>query len=162
MEEKKSALRIIALADEIIKFAREISTKDNIAQNKLKLRESQIFTSTLSEEFLDAELLKKTDSIIKIRKDRDILFEEDEIFSDPSWDILLTLFSAHLKGKNISVTSAGLAANIPATTARRWMNLLEDSGLVERKSDPANLKRSFVQVTDDAILKLTKLLGTYP
>ncbi|MBU3991175.1 MAG: winged helix DNA-binding protein [Alphaproteobacteria bacterium] len=75
---------------------------------------------------------------------------------------MLDLFSSHLRGKNVSVTSACLAANVPASTALRWMNVLEEAELIERVNDPSDGRRTFVQVTPNAIAKLTKALAESP
>ena len=42
------------------------------------------------------------------------------LFADPAWDIMLDLFAARIEGKDITVSSAGIAACVPPTTALRW------------------------------------------
>ena len=73
--------------------------------------------------------------------------------------MLLDLFSAHVNSRRISVTSACLAANVPTTTALRWIGILEQAGLLQRERDEADARRMFVRLTQVAIEKLTKVLG---
>ena len=81
-------------------------------------------------------------------------FFEDQLFADPAWDILLDLFHAELLNRRISVSSACIAANVPATTALRWTKLLVAHGLIVRRSDPLDGRRVFVELTPETSAKL--------
>ena len=84
----------------------------------------------------------------------------DEIFGmagfsvSPAWDIMLDLFQADAKGMQVSVTSASIGAGCPATTALRWLQVLEAMGLLVRKPDPEDGRRSVVEITQTAIHKI--------
>lgn len=69
------------------------------------------------------------------------------LFGEPAWDILLDLFIAAEEGRRIPVTSACIAADVPATTGMRWLQVLENSELVERRADPADGRRTHVALT---------------
>ena len=69
------------------------------------------------------------------------------LFGEPAWDILLDLFIAAEEGRRIPVTSACIAADVPATTGLRWLQVLENSALVERRADPADGRRTHVALT---------------
>ncbi len=69
------------------------------------------------------------------------------LFGEPAWDILLDLFIAAEEGRRIPVTSACIAADVPATTGLRWLQVLENSELVERRADPADGRRTHVALT---------------
>lgn len=71
-----------------------------------------------------------------------------ELFGEPAWDMLLDLFAARLSGRLISVTSACYAASVPATTALRWLTVLEKEGLVERVDHPRDQRVRWVQLSD--------------
>lgn len=72
------------------------------------------------------------------------------VFADPAWDILLDLFAASLEEKRVSVSSACIAADVPPTTALRWLTVLEKARMVERLSDPQDRRRTFVRITPAA------------
>jgi len=71
--------------------------------------------------------------------------------ADPVWDILLDLYAAHLDDKDVSVSSACMAAAVPPTTALRWLKLMARHRLIERVADLRDGRRVFVRLTGDAI-----------
>jgi DNA-binding MarR family transcriptional regulator len=83
---------------------------------------------------------------------------EVRLFADPAWDILLDLYVAGAEGRHISMSSACIAAAVPATTAQRWIRALERAGLVERHPDPRDQRRVYVSLTDHAQARLTSML----
>lgn len=107
---------------------------------------------------LKNDLLRKCQNIYRVRRAREAMFDGSDIFCDPAWDILLDLFAGHLQGRQISVTSSGLAAYAPITTALRWLSVLEKDGYVQRQYDPADRRRMFVSLTERAIANMTKIL----
>jgi len=82
-------------------------------------------------------------------------FFKASLFSDPAWDILLELFAAEQEGRRISISAAGLTAQIPLTTALRWINALEREGLVERVADPTDARRTFLGLSDKGLRAMT-------
>ncbi len=71
----------------------------------------------------------------------------EELFGEPAWDILLDLFIAAEEGRLIPVTSACIAADVPGTTALRWLTLLEARSMIERRPDPRDGRRCHVALT---------------
>lgn len=63
-------------------------------------------------------------------------FLDPGLFSDPAYDILLTLLAAEDDRRPVAVSDSVRSANVPATTALRWIKLLETRGLVTRSPDP--------------------------
>jgi len=72
----------------------------------------------------------------------DRLFEErrkrashfpQELVSGPAWDILVELLKATIEGRPLSVSSVCAELALPATTAARWVNALEQWNLVVRQ-----------------------------
>lgn len=98
-------------------------------------------------------------SIIKARRNRQKYFEGD-LFSDPSWDILLELTAAHIENRQESVTSVAIAASVPASTAIRKIRELSDRGLLKRWTDPTDARRIFVALTDDAAKRMLAMLAS--
>ena len=159
MDYSNNASRIIALAGDITEAANAmIQGADNalLDSGAALLADGH---SPLSPAAAEQKLLSVSERIYKIRRRREMVFEDMELFADPAWDMLLDLFSAHVNSRRISVTSACLAANVPTTTALRWIGILEQAGLLQRERDEADARRMFVRLTQVAIEKLTKVLG---
>lgn len=91
--------------------------------------------------------------LIAMRRLRDRFFSA-ELFADPAWDILLDLAASRLEGKPVSVSSLCIAAAVPPTTALRWIRMMTDQGLLERRADPADARRMFVDLSDAAFDQL--------
>jgi DNA-binding MarR family transcriptional regulator len=82
-------------------------------------------------------------------------FFKASLFSDPAWDILLELFAAQQEGRRVSISAAGLTAEIPLTTALRWINALEREDLVERTGDPTDARRTFLKLSGKGLRAMT-------
>jgi len=82
-------------------------------------------------------------------------FFKASLFSDPAWDILLELFAAEQEGRRVSISAAGLTAEIPLTTALRWIAALEREELVDRAGDPTDARRTFLKLTDKGLRAMT-------
>jgi hypothetical protein len=65
-----------------------------------------------------AETARSIREIIRKRQVRKQFFPA-ELFADPAWDIMLDLAAARLEGKQVSVSSLCIAAEVPTTTALR-------------------------------------------
>lgn len=81
-----------------------------------------------------------------------------ELFADPAWDILLDLFVAFADGLRISVSSAMIAANVPPTTALRWIALMTDRGYLVRVPDPRDRRRVHVELANNAVMRIQSYL----
>ena len=86
------------------------------------------------------------EKIYNLRRKRDRTFKQG-LFSDPAWDILLDLYISERHKKEIYVTSACLAAGVPASTGLRWITVLIQNGYVERREDQADARRSLLSLT---------------
>ena len=69
--------------------------------------------------------------------------------ANPGWDMLLDLMSARLVGRKVPVSSACVAAGVPATTALRLVNGLVEAGFVRRRPDPSDGRRVLVELTEN-------------
>lgn len=70
-----------------------------------------------------------------------------ELFGEPAWDMLLDLFIRQTKAEEISVKSTCLNSDMPATTAARWLKVLEQNGLIVSHQDPADEMRYLIHLT---------------
>lgn len=96
--------------------------------------------------------------VIRTRRARGQFFK-GELFADPAWDILLDLMAARLERKQVSVSSLCIAAAVPPTTALRWIKGMTDEGLLERKPDPIDGRRVFIDLSDGAADAMLSYLG---
>jgi DNA-binding MarR family transcriptional regulator len=87
-------------------------------------------------------------ALVNERRER-AKFLSGDIFGEPSWDILLDLYIADSEGRDISVSSACIAANVPDSTAQRCLHHLVEDGLVRRTNDPYDQRRVFVTLADE-------------
>lgn len=83
----------------------------------------------------------------KERRARDDIFRDPTLFGEPAWDILLDAILAEIQRRPIQITSACIAAAVPATTALRWITLLVEKGYLSRVADEADRRRAFVRIT---------------
>ena len=83
------------------------------------------------------------------RRRRENLFPP-ELFGEPAWDMLLDLYVAACSDRRVAISSACIAAAVPATTALRHIKILEQAGLVARQPDSADGRRCFVILTEHA------------
>ncbi|HZF94179.1 MAG TPA: MarR family transcriptional regulator [Allosphingosinicella sp.] len=100
---------------------------------------------------VDAALIR---SIIRARRLRDSYFKGG-IFADPAWDMLLDLMAARLEKHRVAVSSLCIAAAVPPTTALRWIKTLTDRGILVRCADPADGRRVYIELSDEAARALT-------
>lgn len=74
-----------------------------------------------------------------------------DLFGEPTWDILLDLYVATRENRPVPTTSACIGANVPPTTALRWLRILETRGLVDREEDGRDGRRTFVRLSDQGL-----------
>jgi hypothetical protein len=107
----------------------------------------------------NVELAVLTRKYLRTRRQREAMFP-GALFADPAWDILLDLFAAEVEGTRVSVTSACTASAVPPTTALRWLSRLEVEGLIFRKSDGSDSRRTFICLTPVAFDRLRSWLDS--
>lgn len=96
-----------------------------------------------------SELAATARHYLRCRWQREAVFSGD-LFADPAWDILLDLFASAIEGKQVTVSDACIAAHVPTSTALRWASRLESDGLVTRHRDPADGRRTYLELTPAA------------
>lgn len=97
-------------------------------------------------------------SILVLRSKRECVFGK-AIFGEPSWDMLLELYDAELRGKKESISSLCYASGSSPTTALRHLHVLETEGWVERAADPTDKRRFFIALTPKASDAMVALFG---
>lgn len=69
-------------------------------------------------------------------------------FSEPAWDMLLEVFARDLEGREGCLSEIAGASSIRLTTALRWVEILEDQGLLTRRADPSDARRGILQLSN--------------
>lgn len=143
-----------ALARELARLAERLGTitddQDPVSGNGLADRGLEY----QAEPAIDQGLVKppaasRIRHTIAMRRLRDRFFSS-ELFADPAWDILLDLTASRLERKSVAVSSLCIAAAVPPTTALRWIRMMTDQGLLERRADPKDARRMFIDLSDAA------------
>jgi hypothetical protein len=101
-------------------------------------------------------------AIIRHRTMRGEFFDAG-MFADPAWDILLDLTAARAEHRRVSVTSLCIAANVPATTALRWISQMVEANILVRVEDESDKRRAFIELSDkaaDAMARYFDAIGT--
>jgi predicted transcriptional regulator len=123
-------------SEQFARLLREVA--ESIAIGTFNKISSQIYPSNLSD---------TARSIYSIRRKRSKILEDPSFSDGPAWDILLDLFIHMADNKPVSVTSASIGANCPATTALRWLNALEDQEMIIRINDENDNRRTFIELS---------------
>ena len=76
---------------------------------------------------------------------------------EPAWDILLDLTIAQYWRRETSVTSLCIAADVPSTTALRWISGMTKAGLIVRRSCHRDGRRSFLAIAPEPNLAMLAL-----
>lgn len=97
----------------------------------------------------DVQLLEVAQRYLRQRRARQQLFGVD-LFGDGAWDIMLDLYCARLASCNVSVMDACVAAGVPTTTGIRFIKQLGQAGIIFRRRDSSDRRRSWVELTDAA------------
>lgn len=83
---------------------------------------------------------------------------DGRIFRDPSWPMLLELFIASYCGRFVSVTELSRRLKLTPTTGLRHIEKMEGEGLVSRRDDPQDARRTFVEPTVKATQGVGRVL----
>lgn len=83
----------------------------------------------------------------------------EEIFGEPAWDMLLDLYVHQAQNEKVSVKSACINSRAPTATALRWLNVLEMKGLVSCLDDPDDAQRRLIKLTPEGYEAMTRYLN---
>ncbi len=142
------------------KLAQSTREIRNQLQSALAIVEELEPLSSSSRRF-SPEQQRNVRDLLKSRRARDEFFDSN-LFADPAWDILLELYAAELGHQRISVSALCEAAAVPATTALRWIKSLEKKGLLVRRDDPMDGRRTFIFLAADAFDRMERYFATVP
>ena len=86
-------------------------------------------------------------AVLSGRRRRERIFPS-ALFADPAWDILLGLYEDELRNRRSFVKDACVVSGVPATTALRWIAVLEREDLVSRDDDLSDQRKVELRLTD--------------
>ncbi len=98
-------------------------------------------------DYSDEALASVAARLYRARRRRSRHFDP-EMFAEPAWDMLLDLFIAKIRGKQMRTLSLCIASEVPATTALRWITVLEEHGLAERRRAPDDRRLRLIALTE--------------
>lgn len=92
--------------------------------------------------------VERAEALYELRRAREIFFGSNaDLFCEPAWDMLLDIFIAQERDRQLSVSDTCMGSGAPTTTALRWISVLEGRGLIEKVRDTQDARRSFVRLT---------------
>lgn len=109
-----------------------------------------------------ARLLARARQIVAHRRRRLELFGK-ELFGEPAWEMLLLLYVGQTT-QRYTVGQLAQASGAPKSTGTRWIDHLEEQGLVEKDEHPTDQRTAFVKLSkkgqDALALYLSGTLAT--
>lgn len=81
-----------------------------------------------------------------------------ELLGEPCWQMLLELFIQFAGGAKVSTKSLCQISGCPDTTALRWADRLEESGLIKRSPSQADKRVTLVELTRNGVLAVGSAL----
>lgn len=105
------------------------------------------------------ELQRFATQMMKNRQSRSKFFDAQN-FSGPAWDILLDLAAAGLKGESVATSSACASTQVPLSTALRHVNHLVEAGIVIRRLDSSDRRRTLLELEPQALHLMTRYLAS--
>lgn len=85
---------------------------------------------------------------------------DKQLFGEPVWDLLLDLFIAYEECRDISMSSAAIAANVSATTALRYVAMMTDQGMIVRRADASDARRVYVSLSAESRARVAEYLAS--
>lgn len=107
----------------------------------------------------EEELQAFTRMLLKFQHNKSKFFDP-AVLAGPSWEILLDIAEATLRGESVPASSAAASTHIPLSTALRHVNNLVDAGLVRRWIDPTDKRRSLLELEPHAVAAMQRYLET--
>lgn len=85
----------------------------------------------------------------------------EKLLFDPVWNILLDLFVEHSKDWPVSISAACVASGVAPTTALRYIEGLERDGLLQRRTDPNDVRKKYIYLTKSSLGLVVSVLERF-
>lgn len=89
------------------------------------------------------------------RNDRSKFFPR-AMFGEPAWDLLLALYAHQGRSHALTISNLANIAQTPVTTALRWIDYLDEKGLVLRERSNIDRRASEIRLSDDGRARLDR------
>lgn len=103
------------------------------------------------------ELQSFIQMLLKVQHSK-IRFFDMAVLTGPSWEVLLDIAEANMRGEALSASNAAAMALVPLSTALRHVNNLVDAGLVRRWTDPKDKRRTLLELEPHALAAMQSYL----
>jgi CheY-like chemotaxis protein/DNA-binding MarR family transcriptional regulator len=107
----------------------------------------------------EEELRAFTRMLLKFQHNKSKFFDPT-VLTGPSWEILLDIADATLRGEAVPASSASASTHVPLSTALRHVNNLVNAGLVRRWTDPTDKRRTLLELEPHAVAAMQRYLET--
>jgi CheY-like chemotaxis protein/DNA-binding MarR family transcriptional regulator len=107
----------------------------------------------------EEELQAFTRMLLKFQHNKSKFFDP-AVLTGPSWEILLDIADATLRGEAVPASSASASTHVPLSTALRHVNNLVNAGLVRRWTDPTDKRRTLLELEPHAVAAMQRYLET--
>jgi DNA-binding MarR family transcriptional regulator len=126
-----------------------------------ELRGMDVVPNTVDQ---DAALLSEAVEIAVAKKllaiwESRSLFLDLRLIEDPGWMMLLNLKIAEMTHQRTSVSMLCGDSRVPQTTALRWINSMEQKGLLRRQSDLMDRRRALISLSTEASALMSRYLA---
>lgn len=81
-----------------------------------------------------------------------------DLFAEPAWDILLSLYIAERVGYRMKVSAVCNESGVADTTALRWIDRLLELCLIQKQRNPLDNRSTFIGLSSDGLEKMNKVL----
>lgn len=106
-------------------------------------------------------LVSRARIVLNARRRREQFFNR-VMFGEPAWDILLMLYASEQSAGRLTMSRLAEWVETPLTTVVRWVNFLEEEGLVRRQPHPTDRRTVFIKLLDTGRGSLDAYLGVLP
>lgn len=106
---------------------------------------------------IKSNILVFTEALLAARKHR-LRHLDGNLLGEPAWDMLLFLFQAFKSGGCVTADQVCRSSGAFQSTARRWLAVLIDQGLVEICNDAQSDELTPFRLTELGEIRVTKIL----
>lgn len=107
----------------------------------------------------EEDLQAFTRMLLKFQHNKSKFFDP-AVLTGPSWEILLDIAEATLRGESVPASSASASTHVPLSTALRHVSNLVNAGLVRRWTDPTDKRRTLLELEPHAVAAMQRYLET--
>lgn len=154
------------MMEDLAATLRQASARHLALANRFQITElkNQLSLSLLRDDSDEAvppptvpELQSFMQMLLKLQHNKSKFFESTAL-SGPSWEILLDIAEASLRGEAIQASSVSATLLVSLSTTMRHVNNLVAAGLVQSWTDPSDKRRTMLKLQPDALAAMRRYL----